>query len=131
VSSYGKFVAGKLLSLPPGSLTFSLTHVFFAFFLSGIVHTSSISDSRPLFFFLLQSVAIMFESAIIAIANRYLPADAKAQKIPFTFFGYVWVWFWFLYSAPPFWDSMIRSGIFDPEKSFVMLYWLQTEVFGT
>lgn len=70
-------------------------------------------------FFLLQAVAITFESVIISLA-----AKAGFSSKPNRFFklmGFVWVFAWFTYSLPIWLDKMIHAGMMDDGWNFSLI----------
>ena len=93
----------KQLRLPQNIFT-SRFKLFFAFFLSGLIHHAGEYvihqrwTGRSMEFFLLQAVAITCEDVIIALTAR-----AGFSSKPNWFFkimGFVWVFAWFAYSLP-------------------------------
>lgn len=102
-SSHGKYFAHRL-HLPSGGNLSSYVQLYTAFLISGVIHTNP-SDTRPLYFFALQALAITFEDAVIALATRVeYHSPTKMQKI----LGYTWVLCWFTYSIPGWTDSLIE-----------------------
>jgi len=112
-----------MLSLKPKTTLFSLVQLYVAFFLTGMIHTTSFADTSPMRFFLLQAMAITFEGAVISIGGRL---GFNRQTAPLRYLGYIWVWCWFLFSMSPFWDQMTRAGFFEPDDSFIIVYQLGT-----
>lgn len=97
------------MDLPAGSKGSALVQLFTAFIISGIIHSHP-TETRPIYFFVAQPLAIIFEEAVITAANRagYTSPTRMHKAI-----GYVWVICWFTVSIPGYMDAMINSGVAD------------------
>jgi hypothetical protein len=104
----------KQLRLPKNIFT-SRFKLFFAFFLSGLIHHAGeyVIYQRwtgySIGFFLLQAVAITCEDVIIALA-----AKAGFSSKPNCFvkiMGFVWVFAWFTYSLPMWLDETMENWV--------------------
>ncbi|PFH46340.1 hypothetical protein AMATHDRAFT_155534 [Amanita thiersii Skay4041] len=99
--------------------------LFTCFFLSGVIHYQGdcalLQDScHPLSFFMLQAVVIMFEDAILYLAERLgigagKEGDGKRRKWKWRWVGYVWTFGWFAWCLPwwlgPRWEGGELDGV--------------------
>ena len=113
LTDHADFVT-KQLRLPKNIFT-SRFKLFFAFFLSGIIHHSGeyVIHQRwtghSMEFFLLQAVAITCEGVIIWLAAR--AGFSSKPNCFFKIMGFVWVFAWFSYSLPMWLDETIHNWI--------------------
>jgi hypothetical protein len=104
----------KQLHLPKNIFT-SRFKIFFAFFLSGLIHHAGEYviyqrwTGHSVGFFLLQAVAITCEDVIIALAAR---AGFSSKPNCFVkIMGFVWVFAWFTYSLPMWLDETMENWV--------------------
>lgn len=119
LTAHGKYIAHNILRLTPSSKSSVYVQVIVAFFLSGLIHTRSRSESGGLQFFLLQSVAIISEDVVFSMAKS-MKIDGHLRSV--WWLGYLWVWFWFLYSFPYLWDSMLHTGMLEWGKNISFFF---------
>ena len=103
-------MAHRLLKLKRGTGLSAYVQAVTAFFVSAIVHMAgdhSIHNTYgpTLRFFLLQPVAIAFESVIIRVFWSFR-FDSRIWRPV----GYIWVYMWFSWCAPPWLDSISAHG---------------------
>ncbi|KAI3606130.1 toxin biosynthesis protein [Moniliophthora roreri] len=123
LSSHGEYVAEKLLHLHNDTKSYRIVKYFTVFFISGIIHQLGaylVSPNPPktlsgtfLFFlrghefrfFLLQPLAIMFESAV----RNVLPVAISGRTSKWV--GYVWVLCWLSWSVSRYMDGVCLDGL--------------------
>ena len=141
----GKLVANKFLRFPRGSNRSSYTQLYFAFFLSAILHLSGdfMLEKRVVYrsfkFFLLQAVAITFEDLVIYIANGLLrrrgvelkpgKADGWLVGVAARAIGYCWTTLWFCLTVPVLLDELNVLGFCSTDRKpisrFLLNKWNQ------
>ncbi|KAF9002742.1 membrane bound O-acyl transferase family-domain-containing protein [Cyathus striatus] len=124
--TYGKFVSGKLLGLPPNNSITTYVELYTAFILSGIIHAAgdyrlfgSLDESGSMRFFFLQAVIITVEDGVCWI-GKCLGVRKTAWWLKYL--GYAWVTFWFTWTLPIWMEPLVRMGIaeFPLEETTLM-----------
>ncbi|THU83555.1 hypothetical protein K435DRAFT_733899 [Dendrothele bispora CBS 962.96] len=115
-SSHGKFLSQRVCGFRTGTLASSYTRLYLAFFLSGLIHITSL-DPRPIRFFLSQAVVITFEDSVIAAANR---VGFKRSQAIIRVLGYFWVYFVLSFTFGPWLDSMNATGVGGYDGTLVL-----------
>ena len=113
LTDHADFVT-KQLRLPKNNFT-SHFKLFFAFFLSGLIHHTGEYviyqrwTGHSMEFFLLQAVAITCEDVIIAFAAK--AGFSLKTNYFFKLIGFVWVFAWFTYCLPMWLDGTMHSWV--------------------
>jgi len=141
----GRLVANKFLKFPHGTNKSSYAQLYFAFFLSGLIHSAGdfMVEKRIVYrsfkFFLLQAVGITFEDLVIRIAKSLLRRGGIEIKpgegggswagVVVRVIGYCWVALWFCSTMPVWLDELnaIGFGSIDrgPITQFLLDVWKQ------
>ena len=132
----------KQLRLPKNIFA-SRFKLFFAFFLSGLIHHTGeyVIHQRwtghSMEFFMLQAVVITCEDVIIALATR--AGFSSKPNYFFKIMGFVWVFAWFTYSLPMWLDETMANWVSgvpvirrnlnsDLESRLVLTNWLTSSL---
>ncbi|MCJ1284350.1 hypothetical protein MMC26_003681 [Xylographa opegraphella] len=108
MSGPASFLTYRILRLPPRTQVSQLTHLFWTFFISGLMHTFSDlgrgipwKQSGALQFFLTQVVGIMIEDAVKkALRSMSGARKATAASRMTRGIGYLWVAAFLVWSVP-------------------------------
>lgn len=109
LTAFANLFTYSILHLPQGTLLARYTHIFFAFFASGLLHVVSdlgggvaVRDSGSLSFFCLQALGIMLEDGVQDVYRRIRgPSRAgPIEKGLLRAVGYVWVVVFLTWSGP-------------------------------
>ncbi|KAJ7139583.1 membrane bound O-acyl transferase family-domain-containing protein [Mycena epipterygia] len=115
VSVHGKYLAHRVLRLPPGGKPSAYVQLFTAFALSALVHYGSETlalrhwRGGALTFFMLQPCAIMVEDLLIFLARRAGFKGGVGARVV----GYAWTWAWFGLTLPLWQMPLVRGGLFE------------------
>ena len=139
---FGRLVANKVLKFPRGTYRSSYTQLYTAFFLSGLLHFAGdfMFERRLVYysfkFFLLQAVAITFESFVIYTAKSLLHQrgiESKPERLDGSWegavlrvFGYCWVTLWFTLTLPVWLDEPDTKGFGSIDRGPITQFLLDT-----
>ena len=141
----GRLIANRFLKFPRGTNLSSYTQLYFAFFLSGLLHSSGDfvfekrMPSRSFKFFLLQAIAITFEDLVIYITKRLLrrggieikpgKAEESLVEVVVRVVGYCWVILWLCLTLPVWHDELSALGFNSSDRwpigQFLLNRWNQ------
>ncbi|KAF9510776.1 hypothetical protein BS47DRAFT_1395664 [Hydnum rufescens UP504] len=112
VATYGKFIARDVLGLDRGTKMSAYVQLWVAFVLSTIAHTwgdYALTAGALWFswrFFLLQPIGIIFEDAVIRIANSYgWRNNTRWTRLV----GYIWVSVWVTATCPIYFGGIYQA----------------------
>ncbi|KAI9699623.1 MAG: hypothetical protein M1836_002657 [Candelina mexicana] len=120
LSAFANLLTYSILHLPRGTLLARYTHIFFAFFGSGLMHlvadvggTVPVRDSGTLPFFCAQALAILLEDGVQEIYRRLRGPGVRGplEKSVIRVIGYAWVVVFLAWSGPAWiypWLSVAR-----------------------
>ena len=142
VVGLGRFVANKTLRFPRRTNRSSYTQLYFAFFLTGLIHFAGdfMIEKRMVYrsfkFFLLQAVAITLEDRAIYIAKRLLrrrgievkPGKASESwaEVVVRIIGYCWITLWFTLTAPVWLGGLRVFGFTSFDRGPITWFLLDT-----
>ena len=145
LAGLGRLVANKYLGFQRGTKLSSYTQLYFAFFISAILHSFAdlALEERNVFrsyrFFFFQVVAITFEDLVINLAKRLLrrrgielkpgKPDESWAEVGVRVIGYCWVLLWLCLTLPAWLDEPnaigFRKSDRRPITEFLLNKWNQ------
>ncbi|KAF8626961.1 hypothetical protein AX15_004615 [Amanita polypyramis BW_CC] len=110
--SHGRFLAYDVLHLKKGSKASYLVQLYTTFAVTAAIHVAGEysmlgywTHKHALRFFLLQPVAMSFETLVIEAAKKL------SIRGPWRLLGYLWVVMWFSYTVPGWVDPLFQRGL--------------------
>ena len=106
----------RALGLPKGSIGSRYVQLYTAFLLSTLIHVSgglhaARQDLGEMQYYLSQAIAITFEDAAIAVAQKFGYRGGRAARVA----GYLWVIGWCTWSLRVQVHGHIQAGMWDPK----------------
>ncbi|KAK2461015.1 hypothetical protein APHAL10511_006956 [Amanita phalloides] len=120
--SHGRFLAYDVFRLKRGSKAAYMVQLYTTFAITAVIHVAGeysllgyLTYRHALLFFLLQPVAITFETLVIGVIGKL------SIRGPWRLIGHIWVLMWFVYTVPNWIDPLLQRGLAEAAPSFGLL----------